>query len=245
MKITIFYSSIHKTRGNTYVIVDQFAEGAREAGAEVDVVLLAKQKIKNCMACLNCWTKTPGKCSLKDDMSELLEKVMGSDLVVLATPVYNHNVNGIMKTFLDRLTPLIDPHLIKMDNGYTGHFKRHEKYPDLGLIATGGFPEQKCCEFVSSYINKLAIDLYSKVVFEIHRGEAILLQMGENSPVAPIVDDYKATVRRAGAEVVQNYEISTETADKLNQLLIPEEIYIDQANKYWDSRIAHFEAKKK
>lgn len=244
MKITIFYSSIHKTRGNTYVIVDQFAEGAQQAGAEVEVVLLAKQEIKNCLACLNCWTKTPGKCVMKDDMPELLDKFMSSDLVVLATPIYNHNVNGIMKTFFDRLTPLIDPHLIKMDNGYTGHFKRYEKYPDLGLIATGGFPEQKCCEFVSEYINRLAGDLYSKVAFEIHRGEAILLQMGENSPVAPIVDDYKNTVRRAGTEVVTEGKISEETAQKLNCPLVPEEIYIDQANRYWDSRIAHFEKNK-
>ena len=45
MKIAIFYGSIHKTRGNTYVIINEFAEGAKEAGAEVEVVLLAEKEI--------------------------------------------------------------------------------------------------------------------------------------------------------------------------------------------------------
>ena len=48
MKITVYYVSIHKKRGNTYVIIDEFAQGAREAGAEVEVVLLAEKEIKNC-----------------------------------------------------------------------------------------------------------------------------------------------------------------------------------------------------
>ena len=128
VKITIYYGSIHKKRGNTYVIINEFAEGAKEAGAEVEVVLLAEKEIKNCLACLKCWTKTPGRCVLQDDMAELLEKFMKSDVAVMATPVYVHNVTGIMKTFLDRMTPIIDPHLLKMENGTTGHFKRYDKY---------------------------------------------------------------------------------------------------------------------
>ena len=46
MKITIFYGSIHKTKGNTYVIINEFAEGAKAAGAEVEIVLLADKEIK-------------------------------------------------------------------------------------------------------------------------------------------------------------------------------------------------------
>ena len=117
MKITIFYGSIHKKQGNTYVIIDEFAKGAQSAGAEVETVLLAEKEIKPCIACMKCWTKTPGKCVQKDDMNELIEKFAASDIVVMATPVYIHNVTGIMKTFLDRMTPVIDPHMIKMENG--------------------------------------------------------------------------------------------------------------------------------
>lgn len=245
MKITIYYGSIHKHRGNTYVIIDEFAEGARAAGAEVEVIQLAEKEINHCIACVKCWTKTPGRCAFHDDQAELLEKFMQSDIVVMATPVYGHNVTGIMKTFLDRMTPIIDPHLVKMENGTTGHIKRYEAYPKFGVIATGGFPEQKCCEFVSRYFHRVAVDLYSEVVFEIHKGEAILLKMGADSPVGPIVEEYKQHVRKAGREVVENMKISEATAKALDQPFIPEEIYIEQANKYWDNRIAHYEKRQK
>jgi len=241
MKITIFYSSIHKTDGNTYVIIDEFAKGAKEAGAEVEVVLLAEKKINNCIACMKCWTKTPGKCSLKDDMAGLLEKFMQSDLVVMATPVYVHNVSGIMKTFLDRMMPIIDPHLVKMGNGYTGHRKTDADYPKFGVIATGGFPEQKCCEFISGYFNRIALDLYSQVIFEIYKGEAVLLKMDENPGLRSLLAEYKQNVRKAAKEVVENMKISADTTEKLDQPFIPEETYIELANQYWDSRIAHYQ----
>ncbi len=244
MKITIFYGSIHKTRGNTYVIIDAFAQGAKAAGAKVDIVFLAEKEIKPCMACLKCWTKTPGKCVIPDDTAQLLKQFMESDIAVMATPVYIHNVTGIMKTFLDRMMPIIDPHLVKMENGYTGHLKKHNKYPKFGLIATGAFPEQKCCEFVSRYFNRLAVELYSEVLFEICRGEAILLKMGEKTPLGPMVDEYKKNVRKAGWEVVKNMKISEATAKKIDQLFVPEDIYIEEANNYWDSRIAHYEESK-
>ena len=244
VKITIFYGSLHKTRGNTYVLIDAFAEGAKAAGAKVDIVLLAEKTIKPCMACLKCWTKTPGKCVIPDDMAKLLIQFMESDMVVMATPVYVHNVTGIMKTFLDRMIPIIDPRLVKMKSGYTGHIKKHRKYPKFGLIATGAFPEKKSGEFVSRYFSHLAAQLYSEVLFEIYRGEAILLKMGEKSPLGPVVDEYKKNVRKAGREVVENMKISKATARKLDQLFISEDMYIKQANHYWENRIAHYEESK-
>jgi len=237
MKITIFYGSIHKTKGNTYVIINEFIEGAKEAGAEIEVVLLAEKEINNCIACVKCWTKTPGKCALKDDMAGLLRKFMQSDLVVMATPVYIYNVPGNMKTFLDRMMPILDPHLVKMENGYIGHIKKYDKYPKLGVIATGGFPDQYFSEFVSQYFNRIAVDLYSKVLFEIYKGQAVLLKAADKIGLGSLLDEYKQNVRMAAKEIVEDMKISKVTAQKLDQPFIPEEVYIEQMNKYWDSRI--------
>ncbi len=237
MKITIFYGSIHKKKGNTYVIIDKFAEGAKEAGAEVEVVLLAEKRIKNCVACMSCWTKTPGKCARRDDMAPLVEKFTESDIVVMAGPVYMHNVTGIMKTFLERMMPVIDPRMVKMENGRTGHFKKHERYPAFGVIATGGFPEQDCCEFISSYFKRIAYDLYSEVVFEIYKGQAVLMKMDDKTPLGPVVNEYKRNVKKAGKEIVENMKISGATAEKLNKPFIPGEMYIEHVNKYWEGQI--------
>jgi hypothetical protein len=130
-----------------------------------------------------------------------------------------------------------------MDTGYTGHIKRYESYPNIGVIATGAFPEQACTEFVSQYFRRLSMDLYSNVVFEIYKSQAILLKMGDQTPLGPLIEDYKAKVRTAAKEVVENLEISKETQTSLDRQFIPDEIYIQEANKYWDSRIAHYEKK--
>ena len=125
------------------MIINEFIKGAKEAGAKVEVVLLAEKEINNCIACVKCWTKTPGKCALKDDMAGLLAKFMQSDLVVMATPVYIYNVTGMMKTFLDRMMPILDPHLVKMENGYTGHIKKYDAYKQNVRIAAKEVVENK------------------------------------------------------------------------------------------------------
>ncbi len=152
--------------------------------------------------------------------------------------------NGCSIFILDRMMPIIDPHPVKMENGYTGHVKKHHKYPKFGLIAMDAFPEQESGEFVSRYFNRLAVGLYSEVLFEIYKGEAILLKMGENTPLGSIVDEYKKNVRKAGREVVENMKISEATAKKIDQLFIPEDMYIKKVHQYWDSRIAHYEESK-
>ena len=74
----------------TEMMLNYLVEGMRDAGAEVEIVNLCEKKIKNCIGCLTCWSKTPGKCIHKDDMTqELLPKWRSSDLVVYASPLYH------------------------------------------------------------------------------------------------------------------------------------------------------------
>ena len=66
-------------------------------------ICVKNQKIKHCIGCFTCWTKTPGNCIHKDDMTkELFPKWLKSDLVVYATPLYHYTVNAEMKAFIDR-----------------------------------------------------------------------------------------------------------------------------------------------
>ena len=36
------------------------------------------------------------------DMAEILDKMIGADVIVMATPVYFYNMNGQMETLIDR-----------------------------------------------------------------------------------------------------------------------------------------------
>jgi hypothetical protein len=134
----------------------------------------------------------------------------------------------------------MDPHYVILDNGYTGHLKIHNKFPKFGVIATGGFPEQKYFEFLSQYFNRLASEFYSEVIFEIYKGEAVILKMDDSRSLGPILSEYKQNIRNAAIEVVKNMKISKATAQKLDQPFVPKERYIAQANKYWDERTAYY-----
>ena len=114
MKITAFNGSPRGTKSNTGFMVNDLLEGASKEGAETEQVYLSEKSIGHCLGCFKCWIGTPGACVIRDNMSELLEKVMQSDIIIMATPLYVDGVSGILKNFMDRLIPLADPHFERM-----------------------------------------------------------------------------------------------------------------------------------
>lgn len=67
-----------------------------------DLVHIRDYNICECKGCNGCINTPNNECVLDDMMKILLEKIMDSDIVVLATPNYFYNVSGLTKTFLDR-----------------------------------------------------------------------------------------------------------------------------------------------
>lgn len=90
---------------NTAQMCEKFAEGAREAGAEVKIVRLYDLDYKGCRSCLAC--KIKGKatnvCVFKDGLKETLEEVATADGLVLASPFFNCDITGQMHSFMERL----------------------------------------------------------------------------------------------------------------------------------------------
>lgn len=80
---------------------ERFAEGAWESGHEVEVVHLAERKIGFCKACGVC-SERGLPCPQKDDMPEILERMIAADVLVLATPTYFYAMSAQMKTLIDR-----------------------------------------------------------------------------------------------------------------------------------------------
>ena len=89
--------------GNSDLLCDAFARGAREAGHQVEKLYVQGQKIAPCLACYGC--RGTGVCVQKDDMAAILDKMVGADVIVLATPVYFYSMDGQMKTLIDRTLP--------------------------------------------------------------------------------------------------------------------------------------------
>lgn len=100
MKQVLIISASPRRNGNSDILCDQFAQGAKECGHHVEKVFLAEKQIGYCRGCGIC--NTTHTCVQKDDMAEILDKMVRADVIVLATPVYFYTMDGQLKTFIDR-----------------------------------------------------------------------------------------------------------------------------------------------
>jgi multimeric flavodoxin WrbA len=101
-KVTAFVGSGHKKL--TQGAVRQFLDDLGSLGEiESEIVTLSDYRIGTCRGCRLCFDKGEEHCPMKDDRDALIEKMMGSDGIVFASPNYSFQVSGLMKVFLDRL----------------------------------------------------------------------------------------------------------------------------------------------
>jgi multimeric flavodoxin WrbA len=99
-KNILIFSSSPRRGGNSDLLCEEFLKGALQAGHQAEKISLKDKKINYCTGCGTCYN---GKsCVQKDDMHDLLDKMLAADVIVLATPVYFYTMCGQMKTLIDR-----------------------------------------------------------------------------------------------------------------------------------------------
>ena len=103
MNVLVLMGSPRK-EGNTAALLQPFCEELTRGGAEVETVRLYDRSIKPCVACRACQQDWSGfGCSQTDDVQEIFHRILESDLLVLATPIYSWYCTPPMKALLDRL----------------------------------------------------------------------------------------------------------------------------------------------
>jgi putative sterol carrier protein/putative NADPH-quinone reductase len=234
MKILAVNGSPRGAQGNTERILQPFLEGAREAGAETEVVYLKSKEIKRCLGCFTCWTKTPGVCVQKDDMPELLEKMRQADMMVFATPLYIYTVSGLMKDFMDRMIPNIQPYILQRGD----HFTHPPRYPEskarkFMLISNAGFPERHHFSGLEETFRRLTGSPDTELAGMICCAGGELLRQ---DALQDQLTWYLEAARKAGREVVEQGRISSETQAVLDQSLVDDPAtYASMANAHWES----------
>jgi multimeric flavodoxin WrbA len=96
----------YRDDGITDQTVEAMAEAIKEAGAEVETVLLRDYPIEFCLNCRECTQlpgETPGQCVQHDGMHPLVDKIEAADGYVLAAPTNFGSVTAIFKRFMERL----------------------------------------------------------------------------------------------------------------------------------------------
>jgi len=89
-----------RVKGNSDILLSRALAGAKEAGAKVEKIILDRKQISGCKDCKKC-NKT-GICVIKDDMSEIQEKILDAYAIIHASPVYFWSMTAQMKAYLDR-----------------------------------------------------------------------------------------------------------------------------------------------
>jgi multimeric flavodoxin WrbA len=236
MKVLALNSSPRSEgESKTGVMLNALVEGMRQAGAEVETIHLRKKKINNCIGCYTCWTKTPGVCVHKDDMTaELFPKWLKADIAVYATPLYHYTVTASMKAFIERTLPILEPFLVKREggDGRTAHPWR-QRPPASVILSVAGFPELKVFDQLSRYVNFI----YGKgLKAEIYRPASETLTQPHFAEKTKEV--LEATVQ-AGRELVQPGSISAATMERLTQPIAGDfEVTAKMANLFWKTCIS-------
>lgn len=99
-KKVLILSGSPRKNGNSDILCDEFAKGALESGNQVEKIRVAEKNVGYCRACYAC--RESGICVIKDDMAEILQKMIDADVIVLASPVYFYSIDAQLKAVIDR-----------------------------------------------------------------------------------------------------------------------------------------------
>lgn len=98
-KIAALYGSPRR-KGNTATLLKNAVRGAREAGAEVDEIVIRDLNLSPCLEIYAC--NETGICALKDDFPIVRERILSADGIILASPIFFYTVSAHTKILMDR-----------------------------------------------------------------------------------------------------------------------------------------------
>ncbi|HOU15815.1 MAG TPA: flavodoxin family protein [Anaerolineae bacterium] len=229
MRLLAINASYRGDQGHTRFLIDRLFRGAAAAGAEFEVVTLAKFKINHCLACDRCHTAEHYlKCVYadKDDAAGIFAKMAAADRVIYATPVYLFGVSGLLKTFLDRLYGTSDVNQMRVTR--SGLFFHHVdeavcSKPFVSLIVCDNLdPEMP--KNGRAYFRTFGRFMDAPHVGELIRSGGRLFGYGRDPQAAerfPKIRAVYAAYEQAGRELALNGRISRVTQRRASQEIIP------------------------
>ena len=203
-------------------------EGMEEGGAEVEVVYLAQRDIGFCRGCFHCWGDPQGRCALDDDMTALLSRIVRSDLVLVATPLYVDGMPGRLKNFFDRMLPLVHP-AVYLSEGRGRHPSRHERLPFLALLSVCGNYELESFGPLVAHVQSIADNMHAPLSATLLRPTGLLL--GSRNLATPVMDVMGA-LHAAGRELVTAGHVSPRTQAAVSAPLVSREDFLVRANRW-------------
>ena len=125
MKVLAIMGSPRK-KGKGYQIVQKIEDRLKtHDDIDFEYIYLSDQDLEMCRGCFVCVVQGEEQCPIKDGQRDLEERMLSADGIIFCSPVYGHNVSGLMKVFIDRFS-------------YNGHHPRFFKQNALFIANTCG-----------------------------------------------------------------------------------------------------------
>ena len=102
-QIVAIYGSPRR-RGNTATLLKHTVQGAVDAGAQVNEIVLRDLKMSPCLEIYAC--KKEGQCAFKDDFQQVVDQILSAKALMLASPIFFYTVSAHTKILMDRCQSL-------------------------------------------------------------------------------------------------------------------------------------------
>ena len=103
VRITAVYGSPRR-KGNTSTLLNEAVQGARDAGAQVEELVLRDFQISPCLEIYGC-AKT-GECVIRDDFQKVRDTILAGEGIMLSSPMFFYTVSAHTKILMDRCQSL-------------------------------------------------------------------------------------------------------------------------------------------
>lgn len=238
MKILVINGSPRGEKSNTLKLTNAFLDGYKSAkDCEIEVVALKEKKIEPCLGCFGCWTGSPGKCVIKDDVRDISIKMFASDLVIYSFPLFYYSLPAKLKAFVERQLPTVASFMTGQKNYLIngGHPPRFEmKFKTLLISNCGFYPIAKSYDAVRAQFNMICGDDGYDDIF-IGEGELFCKAIAKRRCDARLEE-----LRNAGVEYAKTGKLSEDTKAKLTANIFPPDMYAAMADEGWGNTIEDY-----
>lgn len=219
MKILVFNGLPKREKSDTLHITRAFLDGMNDVHQnDVEFINVIDKRIGYCKGCFVC-KQNGGICDMDDDMPQILNNILESDMLIFSFPLYCCSFPAPLKALLDRTMPLSTLAMLT-DGDHYCHPATHDFSKTRFVMICGcGFPDAKH--------NFEAITLQFRRMFP---NNALTVTVPESpmfnaQEAAPVTGPFLEIVRTAGREYASTDMLSPDTLAKLSSPMIPEELY--------------------
>jgi hypothetical protein len=189
-KVIVIVGSPRKD-GNSAILAGKLAEGARDAGAEVETIHAADLNIKHCTGCLRC--NLVKRCTLKDDdFAAFAEKYTAADAAAFVTPIYFHWMSSHLKVLMDRFRSFTNVRIMPHALIHTPMAHMPERYAFISVL---GAPVEDDARPVMQFFRDFAKISKGEVA-----GEIIASKLAVRKQVSMTEDELRATFEKLGMD---------------------------------------------